>query len=463
MALPICLPASRLRRFTLLALIIASAIPLSFKSGGLHLYFDAAQYLDSAFHLARYRTFTDADTAAPAPPAIGREPGYPLFLATLMVLDPAFGQFTPDCLKDNSCSPRIFRSVGLANLCLIFATSIVIYFIALRLYRNHWAAWAAAAYLLFNFQMNKGWADPMSDRLAVLWVSVSIFAAVWAWRKKTAAWCCVGLALGALTLTKASFLPYSVLAAFVAGGAALFHAAERRRILASLAAASVVYGVLVGGWTVRNWAVSGQFRFTDLRGGIALDHREILNHMTALQYVAALVYWTRGFGEGAARHLFPAEAVAPFDLYNPNGFYERAQEGYGPRVREIAQHRGSDVFAAAAELDRSLVLALLEHPFRYVMTTPPILYRGIWIDEFAPIGFPIFCWMCLRSLRRRDALGLVALSIGAFNLLFYSMFSQNLPRYQMTAIPSIALAIGMAVAIGLQHHQRTRELRPAIE
>lgn len=455
----------RFGHFALLGLVIVSAIALSFKPGKLHLHFDIEQYLDSAYHLAHHHVYTEADTASPAAPAIGREPGYPLFLAGLMLLDPQFGRFTPDCLKaDNACDPSIYRSASLANLGFILGAGVLIYLVTLRLCGISWAALAAAAYMLFNFQMNKHWADPMSDRFAVLLVCIAMYAALCAWQRKTLmSWSLVGLALAALTLTKASFFSYCVLLAVVVTVAGLVIRIERRRILASLAAAAIVYGAVVGGWAARNWTVSGQFRLTDLRGGIALSNREVFDHMSAQQYLASFVYWTRGFGETLARRLFPDEVLAPFDLYRRDGFYDRAQNGYPQRVREIAERRNISTFDAARAVDRSLVHAILDHPVSYVATTIPLLYRGIWIDEFAIIGFPLFCWVWVQSLRRRDALVIGLLSIGAFNWLFYASFSQDLPRYEMTAIPAVALAVGMASAAALKRIENRQLQRAAMK
>jgi hypothetical protein len=36
------------------------------------------------------------------------------------------------------------------------------------------------------------------------------------------------------------------------------------------------------------------------------------------------------------------------------------------------------------------------------------------------------------------------MSVGWFNLLFYPLISLNIPRYQLTALPCLALATGLA-------------------
>lgn len=136
------------RRFTVLALsglVAISAIACGFKGGGLHLVFDIRQYLDTAYHIAHDGTYTDADTAAPAPPAIGPEPGYPLLLAALMRLDPAFGSFVPRCLDSASlCDPRIYRIASLANVFFILASGLVMFLVAFRVCGSRWGALATA-------------------------------------------------------------------------------------------------------------------------------------------------------------------------------------------------------------------------------------------------------------------------------------------------------------------------------
>ena len=57
---------------------------------------------------------------------------------------------------------------------------------------------------------------------------------------------------------------------------------------------------------------------------------------------------------------------------------------------------------------------------------------------------------------------LFALSPGVFSLLFYALFSLNIPRYQITALPALALASGW-LALALRARWReTRNRKTAI-
>jgi hypothetical protein len=458
------IPPLRLGWLILAMLVIASSAVCFIKGARLSVGGgDTPAYLNAAYHLSHDHTFSEAASSLPAPAAIGREPGYAVLLAVLMTVDPAFGRYTPDCLtRSDGCDPRIYRAVGWANVILIMLAGVTMYLVGLRVCGNVWAALVAAGYLLFNFQMNAGWADPASDRLAVLLVSLTLLATAAALQRgRLWRWCGVGAALAALTLVKAVFLPFFLLVASVAAIWAALRRASRPRILPALTAAALIYGVVIGGWSLRNWDVDGQFRVTDSRSGTSLSTREVFNHMTGRQYAAAFVFWTRGFGEGLARRLFPPEVTERFDLYRPGGFYDDGQNRYPRRVAATMASRGVGYWPAVSIVDRQLMLDILERPLTHFAVTLPLFYRGIWIDEFVVLGLPLFVWMLFRAVRRRDVGLVLLLSIGAFNLLFYAAFSLNIPRYQMTAVPVVALAAALATTLAVeQRHSARRSQQP---
>src|SRR5579863_57294 len=321
-------PSFKAAALLLAAMVLGSVTFLGFKSGGLHIASsDSREYLATAYHISRHHIFTPME-AADAVSGIGREPGYPLFLAGLMSVDPGLATYTPGCLQpDALCDPRIYRSASLANLFFIEVTGVVIFLLVWRLSGDSLCALVAAAYLLFNLQMDKGWADPMSDRLAVLLVSLAMLAAAWAWRARQSwRWSVVGVSMAAVTLTKAVFVYYFVLAVFVACAVALLQRRHRRQLLIALAIAGVAYALPVGGWMLRNWQVSGSVRLTDTRGSKVLSEREAFDQINGSQYLASFVYWTRGFGAGLARQLFSPPVIEPFDLYREGGFYAGGNE-----------------------------------------------------------------------------------------------------------------------------------------
>ena len=426
-------------------MLISVAIGLHARRPPPIVYGDAPEYLVPAYNLVHRHVFsTQSDGTSPAP-GIGREPGYPLFVAALMLVDPGLGHVPLGCLVGReTCDLGRFAGLSFANLILVQAAGLTMFVLARRLTRSYGAALVAAAYVLLNAEMNEYWYFPMSDWLAVFLVTLTMLALAAAWgRASSGRWCLVGAAFAGLTLTKAVFLPFCVI---VAGTCVVRAAgwAGQRRVLAALGMAGAIYAAVVGGWIVRNWAVAGEARIADARGGIALSTREVFDHMTPAQYLAAFVYWTRGPGVGLARRLFGAQVVDPFDLDRDGGFYDRGQNGYRRRVDALRAERSLDFWTASAIVDHELEMSILRHPAVHAATTLPLLYRGFWIDDFWILGIPALPWMLVAAIRRRSGLVVVLLGIGVFNEIFYALFSLNVPRYQMTAIPSLALAAALA-------------------
>jgi hypothetical protein len=197
-------------------LLVLSTIVTSFHGGRLNLTGgDVPQYLDATYHILHHSTFSEEPTSSAPLPAVGREPGQATFLAMLMAVDSDFARFTPECLNDGAtCDQRMYSIASWANLALVVLTGITIALIGRMVLRNDAFAVVCGAYLLFNLQLNKGWVDPMSDRLAMWLVSLSMLAVAWSWQAgKPWRWSLVGLALAMLTLTKAVFLMRSRLLA----------------------------------------------------------------------------------------------------------------------------------------------------------------------------------------------------------------------------------------------------------
>ncbi len=410
-------------------------------------YADATAYLKAAFHLANHGTFSESGEFGPPSPQIGREPGYAVFLAALMRIDPTFGGFTPACFRDNDVCRVRYRVPQWANAALV-AVSGLLMFLAMRLLSgNLWAAWIAAGHLWLNHEFQDGLFYLISDYLAVFLMALTALLTAWAWRRREVAWVAPAVTFAALTLTKAIFLYGALALAGLALVAAAIASEARRRVLSALVVVVAVYAVGVGGWMLRNQVVAGMFAVTQTRAGIALSTREVLNHMSPAQYGGAFVYWTRGAGDSWAKRLFAKEVWEPFELYAPDGFYLRGQLGYPRRVEALMRVEGLSRRAAQEIIDRRLVSEILDNLPVYAATTLPVLYRGIWIDEFIVFSFPALVWLCLWALRRRRWEVLALVLPGLFSLTFYPLISLNIPRYQMTTLPALALATGFALPV----------------
>ena len=70
----------------------------------------------------------------------------------------------------------------------------------------------------------------------------------------------------------------------------------------------VCYRAPVGLWMQRNADLGGSYAITDSpRAAPNLLSRIVYNAFFPMEYVAALIYWIRGFGDNLARAVFPTE------------------------------------------------------------------------------------------------------------------------------------------------------------
>ena len=118
--------------------------------------------------------------------------------------------------------------------------------------------------------------------------------------------------------------------------------------------------------------------------------------------------------------------------------------------------QGLGRIAAEQLIDRDLRNTILGNLPVHAVTTLPVFYRGIWIDEFIVLSLPALVLLLLSAVRRLDWPLLFALSPGVFSLLFYALFSLYIPRDQITALPALALASGWLAFV---LHARWRDAR----
>jgi hypothetical protein len=130
----------------------------------------------------------------------------------------------------------------------------------------------------------------------------------------------------------------------------------------------------------------------------------------------------------------------PFQLDWPGGYYDVGQHRYvalggAGRAGAGLSRPGRDGRRGPGP-DR----LFLERPLGWLASYPALFWRGMGADLFAVVGLPALVAAVVASWRLRDAALGLALAPGVFNLLFYPAISLNIPRYQFTAVPALALA-----------------------
>lgn len=424
---------------------------------------DARDYLNAAYNLSQSGIFTER-LSQPAAPAVGREPGYGAFLSILFAVDPSLEAVTRDCLgARRGCPPDAYTNAQWANRVLAALTGLVMFGVG-TLVARHWMGGAIAGSAIWvNSRLLKDLNFLISDALALFLVSLVILLLLLAWRRQSPIlWGGAGLALSALTLTKAVFFYYAILlipVLFIAVFWSVYRA--RPQTVPLLLSAILFFSAFVGptgAWMHRNAGIDGHYAITERnRAAVALNTREVFNDFTPAQYAASFIHWTRGFGDNLARALFEPEVWRPFELDNPKGFYNTAVHRTSLRARALIIERGLSHHEAYRRVIDEQISAILARPFTHAAVTLPVIYRGIWADEFALFSFPLLIACFWLSLRRRRWDLLLILSPGAFNLVFYALIAYNIPRHQTTAAPalSLALAIGVLALLAFLAHRGT--------
>jgi len=420
---------------------------------------DAQQYLLAAYHLDEHGVFSQSHAADDATPGLGREPGMGAALALLRKVDPALDLTDPTCIATlEGCGREAYGGAIWLNRLFIALSGVACCLAAWLLSGRLAAAAVAGAHIWLNIEMQDGHDYIISDFLALFLTSLFTLAVVWAWRRSALAWILPGLVLAALILPKAVFFYFAILAipiGLVCAG--LFGGGRARALVAGWMALGLVAALPVGGWMARNASMGGAWSVAgDWRGGLSLSTRVVFNEMTPEQYLAAFVFWTRGFGDDLAEDLFEPEVWRSFRFEEPGGFNDLGQVQYAHIVRAMAAEQGLSWEEARNQYDAELMRRIMTDPVVHSLTTIPLFYRGVWIDEFILFSLPAFFWLLVVAVRRRQGLVFLSLSPALFSFVFHAALSSNLPRFQIVATPGLAIALGLAVSALLAWRQARR-------
>ena len=461
-----------LRRGNLIALwlvAILGVLALSWKLESPPPVFDELQYIRIGQSLAIDGAFAIYDPARerPEPTAI-REPFYPFLIAGFMLVDEGMREAPVDALVNGDPAfAKAFEPLRYLNVVAIVSTALFLFFLLRRITGEWIAPWVGALFILLNFEALEIAPYVVSDYVAMVLAA----AAAWTYsvavhRRSIKLFFLCGLALGLLSLTKTVFLPYTIVAMLALAGLALCSRFYRQKwVLLAAVAFTIGFAPPVGGWMARNAVLFDVAAITLGRGGIALSAREILNDMTPEEYAASFVWWTRDFGDNLARRVLPKETYARFDDSNPGGFYLQGHRRTGDKRREIAAANGISTVEAETRLQVHYLGKILANLPKHLAVTVPVFYRGLYIDQFIVLSFPSLVVLTISALRRRRFDLLVVMSIGWYSLIFHALFSINIVRYALPALPTLALATALVATHVMRryrlHRQRARRDRGA--
>lgn len=442
-------PSGKTVFLLLIACVVGSAICMALmwaKSEAENpFYSDAGEYVSGALSL--YHEGFLGENGSPGP-VVGREPSLAFILSLVMQFDQDFRAINMTCMANGSCGEKAAVSAQWLNRALFAMAGVVVCLTAFVLTGNLGAAVVSGGAIWLNKHMQKNMdyiiSDPLALFLTCLFMLGMALALIY---RKPVLWFVSGLLLAALILTKAIFFYFAILFIVIWTICLAIKSVWRRKGHLGLWASLFLF--TVGSmtpsllWMERNAQISGNYQLTQSRAGIAMNTREILNHMTPAQYFTSFLYWTRGFGDNWARAMLPKEIWDEFQIANEDGFYLKAQNGYPNMVQERARDLGITQSEAGKLVDRQLMKDILSNPIVHSLVTIPVMYRGLWVDQFLWVTLPCLIWLILACLKRRQFEMLIIISPCLFNILFYALVSLNIPRYQMTAVPALALALGL--------------------
>ena len=425
---------------------------------------DEVEYVTMAHNLIHRGVLSlQQQSSAPPTPTAYREPGYPILLAALMVLDRDLAAITLDCLtsRDTICAPA-YATAKQLNLAMLLLTGLLVWFVTWRLTSRPWVAHVALLICIANLELHEYTTYLVSDFLALLLITIGSASLYFAGTKSDWRWgLAAGGTLGLLVLTKGAFVLLAPLVVLVVVICAIRASPDKRRRLIGVAILFVVgHGVVIGTWITRNWIELGAPILTQ-RGGHVLAHRVELNTMTTAEYGVAFLWWTRGFGDNLARKLVDVEHYTRFELRDPNGFYNAAQTKWIAAVADERQS-GVDQYTAEAAAGRDMRDAIVDKWFKNLLVTLPVGYRGLFIDEFIVLTFPSLLLLVFSRRKRNSGFLWFALP-GLYGLVFHAGLTLHLPRHAIPLLPTLAIAgsIGMSWLVDWYRDRKVRRVTTA--
>ena len=334
---------------------------------------DETHYLNAAYNLIHHGVLSPSGAGPPLTPSARREPGYPVFIATVMLLDPGLGKFTPACNAppDPKCAPY-YRSLQYANSFLIVLTGILLFSTVRIVTGRYPPAYIAALLIFLNVEANEIRQQMLSDYLAMAITAAAMlcfaFAFVRHWR---VGWLLAGLALAALSLTKAVYFYFAVPLLIAASAVSLIGWRRLgRKTAVALVLITIGYASPVGAWMARNIVELDIFALTETR--MVLSTREIFNSMTPAEYGIAFLWWTRAMGDNLVRTHFPPSSFRRFQEHAEDGFYNDSHARFSRLVAEEMQKPGVTSKQAHAAVDRQFIRKIVANLPVHLLTTLPI-------------------------------------------------------------------------------------------
>jgi hypothetical protein len=406
---------------------------------------DARQNVHSAYYLTHGGMIsTDGET-----PSMRREPLPIIAVAALLMIHPDFsGTYGPDDLTDGRLNP----SVKKINAFWRFLAVFFVFMLCWELFSGTALA-ALVSLTCIAISELVFFSHPIIvDRLYTELPASALLL--------IASWCAVryvrqasllsalylGIALGALALTKAAFLYVGI--AFVALLLVMDLVKTVREADKSWRSLATFYAIIVlafagtlAPWLVRNHIQFGTAQIVE-RGELVLAVRTLLTEQPLLGGLYAYSPWM------LKKHLVgPLTGYKKADL-KPGGRLHDLVTAKSRRNETFKQRMEADGFEGDRKewLNQVAFAYIAQHPLRYVASIGVFAYKGMWFMIYGRFFYfnliavllfvGVFIWALLSG--NRTLVAAFGLSFGSF--LFISVFTHALTRYNAPITPIVIIA-----------------------
>lgn len=420
---------------------------------------DAWFNLQTSFNLAKYNEFSRTKSQ----PTNYREPLTPLITAVWMKFNPLINLDYP---LENFIEGEPARLVKLSNLfwlfLLLFGAFWSTYNLTNSLATSSFAVLLVYCFLpiYFDYLLTE---TPTAALL--IWFSWSLVLTLK--KNNPLAYFMVGIFGGGLVLTRAVFL-YIVPIVFILTSQ-LLKIAQSSCLVKKMSITVLCFSIVVFPWMSRNYLKLNHFSVAE-RGGVVLYTRALKNTMTWMEIKGAFYAWApwgkKQIGKRlgfSSKDLLEDGILERLNRKLPVSFYQLARS---ERVQLREFYEGKSIVNSNAQADkyqqREAVRMIVESPFRHVAMTPLFFWRGIpsikptslkrylsFMNDF-PLGliltlfyFGVGLWCFIKKHYKI----LLFCMPGSAMILFHSLFSHNIQRYNVPATSSMLVLLAVVCFI----------------
>ncbi len=418
----------------------------------------------SAYHTLNHGIYSidfndDVETLKPSS---YRPPGYSTFLMISMAIIPDFHTIK---LKDiternkyiHSKSNKGFQYIKYFESAMYLIVSLLCMWMTLKITNKPYAAILVLIWVGLHPKMSSSLNHLHSEILQsflLILFSVSMYYIIK--KRNFFLFPVSGLLLGCLTLTRATWQVFWIPALLFFLFLLWYFKEVRKLIISGAIAFFLCYTIIAGGWMIRNYFHFDRAFITD-RGGVALDIRMNKNMMTWKEYKASFFFWSKNkyLSRTLLKKYFKPEDYRRHDRSNPDSFYQTART----RRRELNKIYIPQV-ADKIQLNESID-KLIQHPFRNILVTLPITFRGI--QNFGHIITSILMLLIayivlVYSIIKKEMHIFAFLSPALIIFATHCFLTHNIPRFNLPYIPVFIVAtfIGIDMLIeNFKHGKKT--------